>query len=668
MSLFLRRMISPASQVTSNPLFALTIFALFFLSASARAQTCQNLTGVPYATYVDAQGVTQELRLDLRIPNGAAGPTPLVIWVHGGGWSGGTRAMPARAADLCLRGYAVASIDYRLSGTAKWPAQIHDCKGALRWLRANATTYNLDPDRFGVWGSSAGGHLVAFLGTSGGQGSVTFGQTTVDLEGSTGGNLDRSSRVQAVVDWYGPTDFLQMRFYPSGLNHDAVSSAESQLLASATALPELPELAATANPISFISPEDPPFLLMHGTVDNVVPYHQSELLHRALLTRGVRTTFVPILEAGHGGGNFDAAATIQIVNDFFDANLLNLGTPTVSVTALDATIAENGGPAARFEVSRTGSVSAALGVRWVSVGTATLTTDITTASNLVTIPSGATSAIFTTSPIDDALIEGNESIRVALLQATTYRLNATQTSATTTLVDSESATGRPVVTLAAVDPVASEVGPDGGLLRLTRTGNTAAALAVNLRLAGTATSGADYSAIPTSATIPAGAATLDLAIIPAVDSLLEPTETAIVSINPAANYAVGSSAQASVRITERDQASTLPIFAAVAIDATAAEPGTDTGSFLFSRTGSTTAATTVAVVPGAGTSTFDGTDHALLAGTVTFPIGVNRVTVPLVPFDDRSAEKSELVTLAAAPTAGGLVGPTSAPVTLIDND
>jgi len=136
-------------------------------------------------------------RLDLYLPEKAEGRLPLVVWIHGGGWQGGNKEN-CPAVPFATRGYAVASINYRLSQHAVFPAQIEDCKAAIRWLRANAAKYHFDADHIGVWGESAGGHLVALLGTTGG---------VKDLEGS-GGNLDQSSRVQCVVDWFGPTDFV----------------------------------------------------------------------------------------------------------------------------------------------------------------------------------------------------------------------------------------------------------------------------------------------------------------------------------------------------------------------------------------------------------------------------------------------------------------------------
>jgi len=151
---------------------------------------------------------------------------PLIIHIHGGGWSGGDKnGIPP--IGLVANGYALASVQYRLSGEAIFPAAIQDCKAAVRWLRANAKKYNLDPDHFGVWGGSAGGHLVALLGTSGGV-----------KEFEVGDNLNVSSKVQAVCDWFGPTDFLQMNAQAKAgaggaLDHDGPKSPESRFIGGA---------------------------------------------------------------------------------------------------------------------------------------------------------------------------------------------------------------------------------------------------------------------------------------------------------------------------------------------------------------------------------------------------------------------------------------------------
>src|SRR5713101_8014594 len=168
------------------------------------------------------KGGHERQKLDLYLPEKSDGPLPLIVWIHGGGWIGGNKENPP-GLEFLNRGYALASINYRLSQHAKFPAQIEDCKAALRWLRANAKTYNLDPDRIGVWGESAGGHLVALLGTTG---------DVKELEGEEG-NPQQSSEVQAVVDWFGPTDFLKIGEQSgpdSRLDHNAPNSPEAKLI------------------------------------------------------------------------------------------------------------------------------------------------------------------------------------------------------------------------------------------------------------------------------------------------------------------------------------------------------------------------------------------------------------------------------------------------------
>ncbi|MEZ6034982.1 MAG: alpha/beta hydrolase [Planctomycetaceae bacterium] len=145
--------------------------------------------------YAEVDG--QQLTLDLYLPEGQK-RAPLVVWIHGGGWRGGTKHNPPLR-EITKDGFALASISYRFTNKAIFPAQIHDCKGAVRWLRTNADRFGYNPDWIAVAGSSAGGHLALLMGTSGG---VTA------LEGNVGGNLDRSSAVQAVIDYFGPSDFV----------------------------------------------------------------------------------------------------------------------------------------------------------------------------------------------------------------------------------------------------------------------------------------------------------------------------------------------------------------------------------------------------------------------------------------------------------------------------
>lgn len=270
-----------------------------------------NLRIIRDLTYATVDG--KALLLDLYLPPEPAGPLPLIIWVHGGGWRSGSKENPRLALEMVYRGYAVASINYRLSQEAVFPAQIQDVKAAVRWLRANSSTYGLDPDRFGAWGSSAGGHLVALLGTSGG----------VDLFDRGGGNYNQSSRVQAVVDFYGPTDFLQINSMPEAGSFrqrpSAASSAVSLLLGGP--IEDNLDKAAAASPITYVTPDDPPFLIVHGQQDRTVPYQQSVLFYNALRRAGVEATLVILPEAQHGGPAFSDPQLLEQIAGFFDRHL-----------------------------------------------------------------------------------------------------------------------------------------------------------------------------------------------------------------------------------------------------------------------------------------------------------------------------------------------------------
>jgi acetyl esterase/lipase len=245
-------------------------------------------------------------KLDLYLPSDGKN-SPLVVWIHGGAWQGGNKERPP-ALPLLRSGYAVASINYRLSQHARFPAQLEDCKAAIRWLRAHAGQYGYNADRIAVWGASAGGHLVALLGT-----------TSDVKEFDVGENIDQSSAVQAVVDFFGPTDFLQINAQAgaeSRLDHDAADSPESRLIGGPVL--DNPEKAKRANPITYISAGDPPFLIMHGEEDHTVPIGQSELLDTALEKAGIESTLRRIPNAGHGFAGPEIART---VHTFLDRHL-----------------------------------------------------------------------------------------------------------------------------------------------------------------------------------------------------------------------------------------------------------------------------------------------------------------------------------------------------------
>ncbi len=257
----------------------------------------------------------RELLLDLCLPAKRSAPVPVIVWIHGGGWRGGSKNSGSRARGMLERGYAVVDVGYRLSGEAIFPAQVEDCKAAVRWVRANASKYSFDPDRIGAWGSSAGGHLVAFLGTAG---------NVKEFETET--NAQYSSRVQAVCDWFGPTDFLQMDKHSlpgSRLIHDAPTSPESLLVGGPIQEEPYTSLARKANPITYVTSDDPPFLIMHGDKDMSVPLHQSELLLDALKKAGVDASLYVVKGGGHGlrGGKETPDELFRMVADFFDKQL-----------------------------------------------------------------------------------------------------------------------------------------------------------------------------------------------------------------------------------------------------------------------------------------------------------------------------------------------------------
>ena len=266
---------------------------------------------IPYA---DNENPRQ--RLDLYLPRSAkkAGPLPLVVFVHGGAFIFGDRKLDPAPGDpsgirlmlaLVSSGeYAGASIGYRLSTEAKWPAQIHDCKAAIRWLRANAGRFGIDPNRIGVMGTSAGGHLAAMLGTSGG---------VAALEGDLGRHLDVSSRVTCVIDEYGPTDFLELH----GRDNRASDTPAAKLIGGP--LPDHVDAARSASPLTYVDAANPPFLIVHGTKDGFVSIKQSELLFAELKKKNVEVDFFPVVDGGHG--NFSAPEVPERIKAFFNAHL-----------------------------------------------------------------------------------------------------------------------------------------------------------------------------------------------------------------------------------------------------------------------------------------------------------------------------------------------------------
>lgn len=258
-------------------------------------------------------------KLDVYLPDEGEGPFPTIVFFHGGAFKGGDKAdfQVASTLDGINRGYAVVSVNYRSSGEAKFPAYVHDAKAAIRFVKANAAQYKLNPDKIAVWGDSSGGNTAALAATS---------CRAKELEDLSLGNETQNSCVQAAVDQFGPIDFLAMdeQFTESGkgeANHGAVDSPESMVLGAALA--DVPETVKKANPTNYISAAAPPFLIQHGAGDDLIPTEQS-INFAADLEKVVgkdKVTLDIIPDQKHGGGKFDEKANVDRVFQFLDKHL-----------------------------------------------------------------------------------------------------------------------------------------------------------------------------------------------------------------------------------------------------------------------------------------------------------------------------------------------------------
>jgi acetyl esterase/lipase len=260
--------------------------------------------------------------LDVYLPDEEDGPFPVIVSIHGGAFIECDKAdgqvMPML--EGLKRGYAVVAVNYRLSAEKKFPAQIHDVKATVRWIRAEAARYGFDPRRIAAWGGSAGGYLATMLGvTSGGK----------ELEDLSLGNAEQLSDVQCVVDWYGPTDFLKLDDWLNesgltprpGMEHNAPHSPESLLLGEQ--ITKVPDRVKAANPETYITSAAPPFFVQHGTGDSVIPVQCSiNLAARLAQVDGSDTVQLELLErADHADPRFEAADNVQKVLDFLDEHL-----------------------------------------------------------------------------------------------------------------------------------------------------------------------------------------------------------------------------------------------------------------------------------------------------------------------------------------------------------
>ena len=254
----------------------------------------------------------QSLSLDIHMPE-EENP-PLVVWIHGGGWRAGSKNRPA-IQSLTEEGYAVASISYRFTDAAIFPAQIHDCKAAIRWLRANATRFGYNADQIAVAGGSAGGHLALLLGVSGG---------VDELEGNVGGNLEHSSRVQAIVDYYGPSDFVLRGKTQPDRAYTEKSGSFALLGGVKDGKPSV-EVEKFASPATYVSADDPPLLVFHGSNDEVVLLDQSQRIVDLYKAAGLEADFKVVEKAGHGGRQFFSGQHFRTLTEFLRLTVKKAG-------------------------------------------------------------------------------------------------------------------------------------------------------------------------------------------------------------------------------------------------------------------------------------------------------------------------------------------------------
>jgi acetyl esterase/lipase len=287
-----------------NPLIRLVPFLVALLPALSLGREPKPEVQVERGL-VFGKGADVELKLDLAMPKEGDGPFPAVVCIHGGGWVGGDRGQMAQTIETLARcGYVAVSPDYRLAPKHHFPAPAEDCKAAVRWLRANAAKYKINPERIGAVGFSAGGHLACLLGvTDKGDG----------LEGE-GGSGEHSSRVQAVVSFFGPTDFRRKTWSKTVEEKNLVPLLGGTLA-------EKPEAYQKASPLSYASKSAPPFLFFHGTEDKTVPTEQSQALADKLREAGVSAEVVLVEGEGHGWRGEKLLKSIDRMLIFLDEKL-----------------------------------------------------------------------------------------------------------------------------------------------------------------------------------------------------------------------------------------------------------------------------------------------------------------------------------------------------------
>jgi len=271
---------------------------------------------VPEIVYQERSGEKQHIQLFkpmqmFPMPGAQPPKYPLIVYVPGSAWHRQMVWMGLnKAVAAVARGYAFAMVEYRPTEVAPFPAQAEDAKSAIRYLRANAEQFGIDKERICVWGDSSGGHTASFVGITG------------DDYPNEGVCPEESCSVRCVVDWFGPTDISEMSYYPSAMDHHGPDSPEGFLIGQKDVLENMEDSQKT-NPINYLSPDKatPPFLIMHGSADNIVPFNQSVLLYEKLKELGREVTFYKLLGAGHGLNGFAGKDALNKVFDFCDEKM-----------------------------------------------------------------------------------------------------------------------------------------------------------------------------------------------------------------------------------------------------------------------------------------------------------------------------------------------------------
>lgn len=287
------------------------LFLIFLLICRALAFSQEPPPGFRVLRDLDYVGDGNKRQmLDLYLPETkTTKPRPLVVYVHGGGWESGSKEQAGVLFNLLKgREYTGASINYRLTNEAIWPAQIHDCKAAIRALRAHAAESQIDPGKIAVFGISAGGHLVSMLGVTGG---------VKELEGELGPHLSQSSRVTCVLDFCGPSNFLTFAGEGTIINVDDPKTGLCKLIGGT--VKEKPEVARNASPVNYLTSDDAPFLIIHGTKDNIVRYAQATEFDTALEKAKIPAT---LITGTNGGHVFFSAPLFERMRAFLDRHLL----------------------------------------------------------------------------------------------------------------------------------------------------------------------------------------------------------------------------------------------------------------------------------------------------------------------------------------------------------